>query len=62
MVDVGAGGLAITVIAQLQGAFHSYLPVIETLIGLTCFVAIFVLFLRRMRRNLQVQHQYLTAT
>jgi sugar phosphate permease len=52
MVDVGAGGIAITVIAQVQGAFHSYLPVFEMLIGLTCLVAILVLFLRRMRRNI----------
>ena len=52
MVDVGAGGIAITVIAQVQGAFHSYLPVFEMLIGLTCAVAIMVLFLRRMRRNI----------
>jgi sugar phosphate permease len=52
MVDVGAGGLAITVIAQMQGAYHSYLPVIEMLIWLTCVVAIMVLFLRKMRRNL----------
>jgi sugar phosphate permease len=52
MVDVGAGGLAITVIAQMQGAFGSYLPVIEMLIVLTFFVSILVLFLRRMRRNI----------
>jgi|WetSurMetagenome_2_1015567.scaffolds.fasta_scaffold47307_2 MFS transporter, OFA family, oxalate/formate antiporter len=55
MVDVGAGGLAITAIARLQGAFHSYVPVIETLIALTCFVAVFVLFLRKMRRNIEVR-------
>jgi len=58
MVDVGAGGLAITVIAQLQGTFHSYFPVIETLIGLTCIVAILILFLRRMRRNVLLQKAY----
>jgi sugar phosphate permease len=52
MVDVGAGGLAITVIAQVQGAFGSYLPVIEMLIVLTFFVSILVLFLRRMRRTI----------
>jgi MFS transporter, OFA family, oxalate/formate antiporter len=61
-VDVGAGGLAITVIAQLQGAFHSYFPVIETLIALTCLVAVSVLFLRRMRRNIQAPRKYLSAT
>jgi MFS transporter, OFA family, oxalate/formate antiporter len=49
MVDVGAGGIAIAVIAKLQTSFHSYVPVIEMLIGLSCMVAILVLFLRRMR-------------
>jgi MFS transporter, OFA family, oxalate/formate antiporter len=49
MVDVGAGGIAIAVIAKLQTSFHSYVPVIEMLIGLSCLVAILVLFLRRMR-------------
>jgi MFS transporter, OFA family, oxalate/formate antiporter len=49
MVDVGAGGIAIAVIAKLQTSFHSYVPVIEMLIGLSCVVAILVLFLRRMR-------------
>jgi MFS transporter, OFA family, oxalate/formate antiporter len=52
MVDVGAGGLAITVIAKVQEAFHSYFPAIEMLIALTCLVAILVLFLRCMRRDL----------
>jgi MFS transporter, OFA family, oxalate/formate antiporter len=52
MVDVGAGGIAITVIARMQGAFNSYLPVIEMLIGLSCLVAILVLFLRPMHRNI----------
>jgi MFS transporter, OFA family, oxalate/formate antiporter len=51
MVDVGSGGLAITVIAKVQGAFNSYLPVFSMLIMLTCVVAILVLFLRRMRRD-----------
>ena len=51
MVDVGAGGLAITVIAQMQEAFRSYLPVFDMLIVLGCLVAILVLFLFRMRRN-----------
>jgi MFS transporter, OFA family, oxalate/formate antiporter len=52
MVDVGAGGIAITVIARMQGAFNSYLPVFEMLIGLACIVALLVLFLFRMRRNI----------
>jgi sugar phosphate permease len=51
MVDVGAGGIAIAVIAKLQTSFHSYVPVIEMLIGLSCLVAILVLFLRRMRHE-----------
>ena len=52
MVDVGSGGIAITVIARMQQAFKSYLPVFEMLIGLTCIVAILVVFLYRMRRNI----------
>jgi sugar phosphate permease len=52
MVDVGAGGLAISAIARMQSIFNSYLPVIEALIGLGCLVAIMVLFLFRMRRNI----------
>ena len=51
MVDVGSGGIAITVIARMQGAFKSYVPVIEMLIGLGCIVAVLVLFLYRMRRS-----------
>ncbi len=51
MVDVGAGGIAITVLAKMQGAYNSYLPVIEFLTGLTCFVAVLILLLYRMRRN-----------
>ncbi len=57
MVDVGAGGIAITAIALIQEAFHSYLPVLEMLIGLTCLVAILVLFLRRMRRGIPQRTQ-----
>jgi hypothetical protein len=52
MVDVGAGGIAITVIARMQGACNSYLPVFEMLIGLTSVVAFLVLFLFRMRRSI----------
>jgi sugar phosphate permease len=52
MVDVGAGGIAITVIARMQGAFNSYLPVFEMLIVLTSLVAILVLFLFKMRRKI----------
>jgi sugar phosphate permease len=52
MVDVGAGGIAITVIARMQGAFKSYVPAIEILMGLGCLAAVLVLFLYRMRRNI----------
>jgi MFS family permease len=51
MVDVGSGGIAITVIARMQEAYKSYLPVIQMLIALCCIVAILVLLLYRMRRN-----------
>jgi sugar phosphate permease len=52
MVDVGSGGIAITVIARMQGGYHSYLPVFELLIVLAGIVAFLVLFLFRMRRNI----------
>ena len=52
MVDVGAGGIAITVIARMQEAFKTYLPVFDLLIGLTGIVAVLVLLLYRMRRNI----------
>jgi hypothetical protein len=57
MVDVGSGGIAITAIAKIQGAYNSYFPVLEMLIGLTCVVAILVLFLRKMRRNILHKHE-----
>jgi MFS transporter, OFA family, oxalate/formate antiporter len=57
MVDVGSGGIAITVIAKVQGAYNSYLPAFEMLIALTCVVAILVLFLRKMRRNILQKNQ-----
>jgi sugar phosphate permease len=50
-VDVGSGGIAITAIAIIQGAFKIYLPVFDLLIGLTIVVAILVLLLRKIRRN-----------
>jgi sugar phosphate permease len=52
MVDVSSGGIAITTIARVQGAYNSYLPVFAILIALTCVTAILVLFLRGMRRNI----------
>ncbi|MBP1622968.1 MAG: hypothetical protein H6Q07_988 [Acidobacteria bacterium] len=51
MVDVASGGIAITLIARMQAGYHSYMPVIELLIGLSCLVAILVLILYRMRRR-----------
>jgi MFS transporter, OFA family, oxalate/formate antiporter len=53
MVDVGAGGIAITVIAKMQATFHSYLPIFNVLIGLSCLIAVMVLFLFKMRRDIQ---------
>lgn len=49
MVDVASGGIGITVIAKMQGTFNSYLPVINTLIGLCCLVAIVVALLYKIR-------------
>jgi OFA family oxalate/formate antiporter-like MFS transporter len=49
MVDVSSGGIGITVIARMQSAFNSYLPVIHILIGLCCIVAVAVVLLYRMR-------------
>lgn len=49
MVDVSSGGIGITIIARMQSAFHSYLPVINSLIGLCCLVAFVVALLYKMR-------------
>jgi OFA family oxalate/formate antiporter-like MFS transporter len=49
MADVSSGGIGITVIARMQSAFNSYLPVINILIGLCCLVAVAVVLLCRMR-------------
>jgi sugar phosphate permease len=49
MVDVSSGGIGITVIARMQNAFNSYLPVINTLIGLNCLVAFVIVLLYKMR-------------
>jgi MFS transporter, OFA family, oxalate/formate antiporter len=57
MVDVASGGLAITIIAKVQKAFNSYLPVFEMLIALTVVVAILVLILRMMHRSTQQKNQ-----
>jgi len=50
-VDVACGGLGISVIAEMEGIYGSYLPVIEILIGMSCVVAVMVVFLFRIRRN-----------
>jgi len=49
MVDVSSGGIGITVIAKMQSAFNSYLPVINILIGLCCLVVVVVALLYKMR-------------
>jgi sugar phosphate permease len=49
MVDVGSGGIGITAIAKMQGAFGSYFPVVEILIGLCCCVAVAVAILHKIR-------------
>jgi sugar phosphate permease len=49
MVDVSSGGIGITVIARMQSAFNSYLPVINILIGLCCLVAVVVVLLYKLR-------------
>jgi len=51
-VDVACGGLGISVLAELENIYGSYLPVIEILIVLTGVVAIMVIALFRMRRSL----------
>jgi sugar phosphate permease len=59
-VDVACGGIAITVIAKMETAYQSYLPVIEILIGLMCGVAVLVVFLYRTRRNILRREKSLT--
>lgn len=49
MVDVSSAGIGITVIARMQSAFNSYLPVINILIGLCCLVAVVVVLLYKTR-------------
>lgn len=50
-VDVACGGLGISVIAEMERIYGSYLPVIEILIGMTSVVAVMVVALYRIRRN-----------
>ncbi|MBN2241775.1 MAG: MFS transporter [Acidobacteria bacterium] len=50
-VDVACGGLGISVIAEMERIYGSYLPVLEMLMGLTSVVAVMVVVLYRIRRN-----------
>jgi MFS family permease len=51
MVDIGIGGIGIPAFGLMQGAFGSYMPVLEILIGLNLVIAVSVLVLYRMRRS-----------
>jgi sugar phosphate permease len=51
MVDVAAGGLGIPAVGMIQGAFGTYMPVLEILMGLFAVTGIAVLVLHRLRRK-----------
>lgn len=51
MVDIGIGGLGIPAFGLMQGAFGSYMPVLEIMMGLNCIVAVTVLILYRQHRK-----------
>jgi sugar phosphate permease len=51
MVDVAAGGLGIPAVGLIQGAFGTYMPVLEILMGLFAVAGIAVLVLHRLRRK-----------
>ena len=51
MVDVGAGGLGIPAVGLMRGAFGTYMPVLEILMGLYAVTGITVLVLHRLRRR-----------
>jgi len=51
MVDIGIGGLGIPAFGLMQGAFGSYMPVLEIMMGLNVVIAVTVLVLYRMRRT-----------
>jgi sugar phosphate permease len=51
MVDVAAGGLGIPAVGLIQGAFGTYMPVLEILMGLFAVTGIAVLVLHRLRRK-----------
>jgi len=50
-VDVACGGLGISVLAEMERFYGSYLPVIEILMGLTGVMVLLVIVLYRIRRN-----------
>ncbi len=50
MVDIGIGGLGIPAFGLMQGAFGSYMPILEIMMGLNVAVAVTVLVLYRMRK------------
>jgi MFS transporter, OFA family, oxalate/formate antiporter len=51
MVDVAAGGLGIPAVGLIQGAFGTYMPVLEILMGLFAVTGVVVLVLHRLRRR-----------
>jgi MFS transporter, OFA family, oxalate/formate antiporter len=51
MVDVAAGGLGIPAVGLMQGAFGTYMPVLEILMGLYAVTGITVLVLHQLHRR-----------
>ena len=51
MVDIGIGGLGIPAFGLMQGAFGSYMPILEIMMGLNVVIAVTVLVLYRMRKS-----------
>ena len=62
MVDIGVGGLGIPAFGLLQGWFHSYMPVLEIMMGLNCVVAVVVLTLYRLRGRVSANAGTAAAT
>jgi MFS family permease len=50
MVDIGVGGLGIPAFGLMQGAFGSYMPILEMMMGLNVVIAVTVLVLYRKRK------------
>ena len=48
--NIGIGGLGIPAFGLMQGAFGSYMPVLEIMVGLNAVIAVTVLVLYRMRK------------